>query len=219
MIQLPDITLIAVATTNVEATVRALEYSRRDIQFGAVKLVSPYMPQPAPNSIDHDWVHSFPTIDDWNRYIVYNLHRHFTTEFCLLIHSDGAVANSQSWRPDFLNYSYIGSPWSHQCALAIQGGRDQPYNRVGNSIGIRSHKLCKLPSEIGMEWKRFNADSNEDTFISCHNRILFEQHGCTFAPFDIALQFGREEPLPEHEGVDPFVFHKWQGANSQYPRF
>jgi len=216
MIQLPNVTLIAVATRNHEASFQALLASMKGINFGSVILVSDKLFQ---DLIPTHLIEPFPTIDDWNRYMVYDLYKHFDTEFCLLVHADGFVVNPQSWRDEFLNYSYIGSPWSHQCAVAIQGGRDQPYSRVGNSVGIRSHKLCKLPSEIDMEWKRFNADSNEDTFISCHNRTIFEQHGCTFAPFELAVQFGREEPLPEHEGVDPFVFHKWQGLNAQYPRF
>lgn len=219
MISLPKVTLICVATRDVEQSVKALEYSCRGIEFAEVVLVSPYKPLDAAGYIKWDYIAPFTKIDDWNHYIVYHLHQHFDTEFCLLVHADGFVVHPESWKDEWLNYSYIGSPWDMACSIAIQGGRDQPLSRVGNSVGIKSHKLCKLPSEINLEWKNFNADTNEDTFLSCHNKILLEQHGMKFAPFEVAVEFGRETPLPENENINPFVFHKWAGKNSNYPRF
>lgn len=217
MIELPSVTLIAVSTQNVEATVRAMEYSCQGISFGAVKLVSPYLP--AGTTITHDFIHPFPYIDDWNRYIVYNLWRHFDTDYCFLVHADGAICNPDKWQDKWLEYDYIGAPFDEFTSVAIQGGRDQPYSRVGNSVGLRSRRLCKLPSDINLEWRRFNNDTNEDTFITCHNRLIFESHGIKFAPFEVACEFGREAPLPENIDIEPFCFHKWQGPNTKYPRF
>lgn len=219
-IQLPTVTLIAIATQNVEATGRALVYSCSGIEYGIVKLVSPYRPVDLPDYIQWDEIAPFPNIDEWNEYIVYHLWEHFDTEFCLLVHSDGCVVNPQSWTDEFLAYDYIGSAWSHECAIAIQGGRDQVYSRVGNSVGIRSRRLCKLPVDAKMEWKRYNADSNEDTFISCHTRRIFEACGMKFAPLGLAMEFGREEDIPECQHIThPFVYHKWHGRNANYPRF
>lgn len=218
MTQLPQVTLIALATRDVEATARAMEYSCRDIEFGSIVLLSPHKPV---TSLDLQWIHidPFPSIDNWNEYIVYNLWKHFDTDYCFLVHADGAICNPDKWQDIWLQYDYIGAPWDHETAVAIQGGRDQMYSRVGNSVGLRSRKLCKLPTGIQLEWKRFNADCNEDTFISCHNRKIFEACGMRFASFEVAVEFGRETPLPENENIEPFCFHKWLGHNNKYPRF
>lgn len=219
MISLPNVTLISVATQNVDATARAMEYSCRGIQFGAKVIVSPYMPF---NNINMEWVQidAFPTIDHWNEYIVYSLWKHFTTDYCMLVHADGFVVNPDKWQDKWLAYDYCGSPWDLACAYAIQGGRDQPLSRVGNSVGLRSRRLCKLPTDINLEWKRFNNDSNEDTFLVAHNRVILEQHGIKIAPLEVAVEFGREAEMPENSHItDPFCFHKWQGKNAIYPRF
>lgn len=219
MINLSTVTLLCIATRDVEQSGRALVYSSQGINFAAVKLISPYRPADLPEWILWEYVTPFPTIDDWNRYVVYDLYKYFSTDHCCLIHADGFIVNPDSFQENWLQYDYAGSPWGHECAIAIQGGRDQSYSRVGNSVGLRSHKLCRLPSEINLEWKNFNADTNEDTFLSCHQWDIFAAHGCTKIPFEEAIYFGREEQFPENDHVThPFVFHKWYGKNSQYPR-
>ena len=50
-------------------------------------------------------------------------------------------------------------------------------------------------------------------------RHIFEKHGCKFAPFEEALLFGREMPLPENKGLKTFVYHKTIEENACYPNF
>lgn len=220
-LELPNITLLAVATQNVQQSGTALVYSSAGVEFNSVKLISPFRPEGLPVYIQWDHVDAFPSIDNWNRYIVYDLWRHFDTKLCMLIHSDGYVVHPESWQPEFLQYDYIGAPWSLQSCDAIRGPRIHTHeiNRVGNSVGIRSHKLCKLPTDINMPWIPYNGDYNEDTQLTNHNKKLLESYGITYAPFELALKFGREEELPEHAGIKPFCFHKWSGANHIYPKF
>ena len=221
MILLPTVTLICLATRDVEASGKALEYSCRGIIFGAVKLVSPYRPENLPEYIIHEYIEPFPSIDDWNRYIVYHLTDHVQTDHCLLIHADGFVVNPHRWDPDWLLLDYIGPPWDILTSIAIQGGRNQELSRVGNSVSLRSKRLLNLPTELSMEWKRFNScDSNEDTYISCHNWHIFAQHGCVKGTFEQAMKFGREADFPENEHIiEPFVFHRYHFRNYIYPRF
>lgn len=222
MLSLPNITLIAVATKDPHKALAALQYSSQQIQFGAVKLVSNLTVKHNTHGVAFEYVPKFATIDDWNHYIVYRLHEHVQTDYCLLIHEDGFVVNPQQWQDAFLEYDYIGSPWSMEVATAIQGGRDQPLSRVGNSVSIRSKKLLQLPSQINMPWLRYNGDYNEDTQLTAHNRTLLEAHGISYAPIDIAVHFGREHTMPENEHIThPFVFHKYQHPahpNWNYPR-
>lgn len=220
--KLPNVTLLCLATRNVESAAMALIHSMRDIEYGAVKLVSDYKPANLPDNIQWQQVHKMASIDDWNHEVFYNLWKYFETEFVLFIHPDGFVVNPQSWKDEFLQYDYIGSPWVIACANAIRGPRVNTHElvRVGNSVGIRSRKLCKVPSEAGIPWVRYNNDYNEDTQISAHNRKIFIDNGCRFAPVELAAEFGREEEVPEGRHVEyPFVFHKWKDKNKDYPRF
>lgn len=222
MLSLPNITLIAVATKEPHKALKALEYSSRDICFGAVKLVSQFIRKHNTDHITYEYVKPFQSIDEWNRYIVFELHQHVKTDYCLLIHEDGFVVNPQSWSNDFIAYDYIGSPWSAEVAIAIQGGREQPLSRVGNSVSIRSKKILELPTKINMPWVPYNGDYNEDTQLTAHNRVLLEQHGITYAPLEVAVNFGREHVMPENKHVThPFVFHKYHTPahpNYNYPR-
>lgn len=219
-LQLPQVTLICVGTRDVEASARALEYSCRGIEFGAVKLVSPYRPECA-DYIQWDLVEPFPSIDHWNEYIVYKLTNHIQTDYCLLVHADGFVVNPHKWNPEWLELDYIGPPWDIATAIAIQGGRDQELSRVGNSVSLRSKRLLDLPAATNMEWRRFNAcDCNEDTYISSHNWHLFAAADMKKGTFEQAMEFGREADMPENMHItEPFVFHKWYFRNHIYPRF
>jgi hypothetical protein len=49
VIDLPNITLIAVSSVQIEQTIKALEYSCRGINFGAVKFVTH-------EDIDHEYI-------------------------------------------------------------------------------------------------------------------------------------------------------------------
>lgn len=217
---LPNVTLLCLCTRDVEQGAEALKYSMKDITFADVKLVSDYKPTNLPDTIKWQQVHKMSSIDDWNHEVFYNLWKYFDTEFVLFIHPDGFVVHPQSWKDEFLEYDYTGSPWGAACASAIQGGRDQELVRVGNSVSLRSRKICKIPSEIGIPWRKFNNDYNEDTQITAHNRHLFVQQGIRYAPLKLAVYFGREEEIPENQHITkPFLFHKWAGKNAQYPRF
>jgi hypothetical protein len=221
--RLPNVTLIAVATKEPHKALEALKYSSKEIEFGAVKLLSQLVRKHNTDHVQFEFIKPFISIDDWNKYIVFNLHEHIKTDYCLLIHEDGFVVNPQSWRDGFLHYDYIGSPWSMEVAKAIQGGRDQELVRVGNSVSIRSKKLLELPSKINMPWLRYNGDFNEDTQLTAHNRKLLQSHGITYAPLELAIHFGREAVMPENEHItEPFVFHKHHNPthpNWNYPKF
>ena len=91
--------------------------------------------------------------------------------------------------------------------------------RVGNSVSIRSKRLMEFPKKANLEWKR-DEDGfyNEDIFICCTNRHLFEAEGMKWAPLDVAKYFAHEHTIPEVVGITPFAFHKWWGQNEKFPR-
>ncbi len=205
-INLPNITLVAVACVRVQETVKAIEKSCSSINFGSVKLIT------------HEEIKSefFETIqihkldyEQYNKFVVYELHKYIDTEFALIIQDDGFVTGPYQWRDEFLEYDYIGAPWP--LPTDTFSYRDPFGNliRVGNGgFSLRSKKLLSLPTKLNLEWKSYFGFFNEDGFFTCHNRHLFEKEGCVFAPIEVAKYFSHESPIPETYGITPFGFHK-----------
>jgi len=192
MIYLPDVTLIAVTGRDITAHWQALNKSSKDIEFGDIKLIEKH----------------FDSIDDWSKYIVFNLTDHINTKFALLIHADGYVINPQVWNPDWLNYDFIGAPWPLPTDSFSYRDTKGVIQRVGNSVSLRSKRLLDLPKKIHMEWKSFHGFYNEDGFISVNMRHVFEENGCTFAPLDVAVHFSKEHTIEENKDIDKtFCFH------------
>ena len=153
-------------------------------------------------------------INDFNFYCIYNLGKHVETSHGLLIHPDGYVIRPSLWDNNWLQYDYIGAPWRDDpTAYLDPWGKNQ---RVGNGgFSLRSKKLLDLPSKIEVPWevnvgdfyKHMNAGLyNEDGNICVHNRHIFEENGCKFAPVEVASKFAREETLPDSE-EETFGFH------------
>lgn len=218
--KLDNVTLLAVATRNVEATAKALMYSCKAIDYGDVHLVSPYRPSFFPSQYRWTFIEPFASIDDWNHHIYYFLWKYFDTSHTILIHDDGYVCNPEIWKDEWLKYDYIGSPYSMAFSEKLSKQKNQPISRIGNSVGLRSRRLCKLPSELGFEWRKVDGNYNEDVKISVHCRQQFEKEGMVFAPLQEAILFGRETEFEENAKIDKtFLFHKFKGKNAQYPQF
>lgn len=220
MLFLSNITLVAVATTEVEATSMAIKYSCRDIVFGRVLLIANYNPNPNSNEYDFIKIQAFKNISEWGKFVVFELFKFINTDFIILIHADGFIVNSNKWTNNFLNYDYIGSPWplsKHPIAFRDINGN---VCRVGNSVSLRSKKILELPTKLNLKWENFILNfPNEDGYLCAQHKVLLESKGVKFAPLEVAIHFGREFPIPENKGISPFLFHKWVGENNIYPKF
>ena len=216
---IPNLTLIAVATKDLEKTAMALRYSKSEINFGAVKLLAHYKPWNVGEEIEYSRIKPFRNVDDWGKFIIYDLHNYVETDFIMLIHADGFIVNPKLWNADFLNYDYIGSPWPiPKDPISYRDGMGTLY-RVGNSVSVRSKKLLQLPSILKLPWEPFNGMYNEDGFLCVKHRKTLEREGVCFAKLDDAKHFAHERMLPETQNLKPFAFHKWQGNNNIYPKF
>ncbi len=220
-LELKNVTLAAMTSVNIYETIKALQYSMREIDFGEVVLITHRKPLSLPRNIHYRHTSKLNDIDAFNYKMVYELSDYIDTDYVLLVHYDGFVVNPQSWRDEFLDYDYIGSPWplpDNDIAY-----RDSKGNicRVGNSVSIRSKRLLEFPRQAGLKWERMeDGFFNEDTFLCCKNKNIIEDAGMTFAPIEVAKYFGHEHMIPEIMDVEePFIFHKWRGRNEKYPRF
>lgn len=219
MINLDNVTLIAMTSVKIEETIKALEYSCREIKFKSVKLVTHKLPNNLPNNIEYCYIDRITNIDEWSRCIIYDLGKYVDTDFAMLIHDDGFIVNPYFWRDDFLNYDYIGAPWPIPNDSFSYRDINNELIRVGNSVSLRSKRLIDLPNKLNLEWKPFHGYYNEDGFICVNYRHKYIENDMKFADINIAKYFSHETMIPEIVGITPFAFHKWNGTNINYPRF
>jgi hypothetical protein len=219
MVNLKNVTLIAMTSVGLTPTVNALEYSCQGINFGSVKLISDIKPDNLPSIITHEFTEKINNIEEWNHDIIYKLGKYVETDFAILIHADGFIVNPESWRDEFLEYDYIGAPWPLPNDDFSYRDISGELIRVGNSVSLRSKKLINLPTKLNLEWKPFHGFTNEDGFICVNNRHIYKEHGCKFSDIDIAKYFSHEVMIPEIQGIKPFAFHRHFGTNSNYPNF
>jgi hypothetical protein len=210
MLELPNVTLIAVSSVNINETAQALWKSAKHIKFNSVKFVTDANVEA--NGLEFVKIPKIKTIDEYSKFMVYDLGDHIQTDFALIVQYDGWVTNPDSWDNEFLNYDYIGAPWPIPPKDDNITFRDPFGNvqRVGNGgFSLRSKKLIDLPKKLNLEWKPYFGFYNEDGFIAIHNRHILKQNGCNFAPLELAARFSREHTIPENEHIlKPFGFHK-----------
>lgn len=214
ILELPTVTLAALSSIRMYATVQALKYSMQKIKFGDCIFISHRKPFYLPKNIRFEYTTKMKTIEDFNYKMLYELHKYVKTDFVLLVHFDGYVVNPEKFRPEFLDYDYIGSPWPDGRFKDIYGN----VIRVGNGVSFRSKKLLELPQKLNIPFE-FEEINPEDLFLCTRYRHLLLENGIKYAPLEVAKYFGRELMIPEIEGIEPFVFHKWFGSNECYKNF
>lgn len=196
MLNLEMVTLIALTNQKIPAHEEAFRKSSEGIKWGARKLI-----------VDLDCT----SINSWNRKIIFELHQYVETPFAMLIHADGYPINPGAWKPEFLDYDYIGAPWPlprDDFSYLTPSGE---LVRVGNSVSLRSKRLLKFPSHLGLEWKSYYGNTNEDGFLCCHNRDALIRQGCKFAPLEVARYFSKEHTIEENKDIplqEIFAFHQ-----------
>lgn len=136
-------------------------------------------------------------INHYNNWCIYELHKHFNTEYVLIFQNDGFALNPQNWTDEFYNYDYIGAPWPDYL------GWTNHTNKVGNGgFSLRSKKLCEYTPNLPHD------TTNEDTKICSKYRHLINQQNLKIAPIEIARKFSVENPLdPEHNLTTTFGYH------------
>ncbi|MFT3975862.1 MAG: DUF5672 family protein [Sphingomonas bacterium] len=173
---LPDVTLCAVTSVNVAATVRALEASMAQVHFGTCKLLTD-VPVRHP-AIEVVPIARLTSAAAYSRFMLGALTDHVETPYCLVVQWDGHVLSSARWRSEFLEYDYIGARWPQ-----FSDGRD-----VGNGgFSLRSRRLLEACGA-----QNFRADHPEDIAICRTNRAMLEARGLRFAPAALADLFAAE---------------------------
>jgi hypothetical protein len=185
MHELDGVTLCCVDTTNHWLALRALDLSRRGVQFARLLLLTDVLPSGlrAPEGIEIVPVTAIASRAAYSEFIVKSLLLYVPTPHVLLVQWDGYVANPGAWDHAFLDYDYIGAPWSWY----------DDEMRVGNGgFSLRSRRLLEA-----LQDGRITVGATEDETICRRYRPLLERdYGIRFADEATAERFAFEGAYP-----------------------
>lgn len=199
-INLPDVTLFAVACVRVGETIDALKQSMKGINYGEIIL----------------FTHENHNLDElgikvikinkldykgYNQFVAYKLGDYIKTAFGLLVQNDGYVLRPDKWDPEFLRYDYIGAPWPADAHLTAEGVNV----RVGNGgFSLRSRKLMTALQKLKLPFTdRKTGYFHEDGLICNYYRKALEEYGIKYAPVEVASRFSRESDCHDSK---PYTF-------------
>lgn len=177
-LHLPQVTLCAVTSINVNATIAALEASMAAIDFADCLLFSDAEVRPANPAIRIIPIPKLRSAEAYSAFVLRELAAYISTSHCLIVQWDGHVANPAMWDPAFLDCDYIGASWPQ-----FADGHD-----VGNGgFSLRSRRLLNA-----LQLAEFPSAHPEDVAIGRIYRSRLEALGLRFAPKPLADRFSAE---------------------------
>lgn len=178
-LELPAVTLCAVSSVNLRATLAALRSCLDQADFAECLLFTDAAGLAADPAIRIVPIERLSSSQDYSRFILRELADHIRTDHCLIVQWDGFILDARQWTPDFLEFDYIGAPWPQ-----FSDGHD-----VGNGgFSLRSRKLLEACRD-----QLFREEHPEDIAICRTNRALLEsKHGIRFADRSAADRFAVE---------------------------
>ena len=188
---LPTVTLVAVTSIGLDATVRALSASIRQVGFGRALLLSDRRPS-AFEGTSIEWTEIPPIRSkaEYSRFMLHELADHVQTSHVLCVQWDGFVLNGDLWDDEFLEYDYIGAIWPN-----FSDG-----HTVGNGgFSLRSRRLLQALKNLP-----YDGSTAEDLVICRVLRPQLEQLGFRIAPEEVARRFAYERTAPTGK---EFGFH------------
>ena len=204
-----DVTLVAIDCTNrISNTIKALEISKKELDFGKVLLLSHERPESLPDGIDFKQCPKIENIDQYNLFMFFILTEYIDTPFCLTVQDHAYIINPSMWDDRWLDYDYIGAPWAYREDAYICHDTGE-HVRVGNGgFSLRSKKLLDIPITYGMPLKEEQGFYNEDGNLCVYHRKMMLQLGIKYAPLKVACRFSFETPIEEILGLRTFGFHR-----------
>ena len=217
---LPNITLLAASSVKIDLVQDALKISSYEIDFGAIKLLSSTKPKIKFPEIEYIHIPKM-NLDGYCKLIIENLYEYFNTTHCLIIQDDSFVVNPDQWNNDFLNFDYIGAPWTKTVSPPWTKtvspkeniNIELVNNRVGNGgFSLRSKKLALVCKKLNFSDLKFKFSINNQDIIICHYLYDYmKKKDIKFAPIKLASNFSMEHEKTNNQyGYDinkVFGFH------------
>ena len=223
---MPTLGITCIETRAIDKAVAAIERTLACIEAKKIYWISTNLFPKQPNSIEvvNLLINDFTDFSrDINQLLLQVVPKIVTTDFNLIVQTDGFAVNRDAWSDEFWEYDYIGAPWPWMWG----GGPPWKGPIVGNGgFSLRSRKLYHALNETCIGW-RFDhlardprASQREyygilpsgDRFIPedlliClwHRDVLETRYGIRFCEPELASQFSVETIHPSME--------KWLGKS------
>lgn len=209
-LHLPDVTLVAITSVDIDETNAVLQHCLGRTAFGGAKLLCSELPQTPDRRIEYLRIPAV-NLEGYNWIVLRLLHRYIDTSHCLIVQPDGFIVAPERWEQAFLDYDYIGAPWPAQIFVrqTPEWTLDLDRNRVGNGgFSLRSKKLLDAVARIPADALTFRV-MNEDVVICHYLHDTLTAAGITYAPLELAARFAveTEEAVPGLKLGTTFGFH------------
>lgn len=191
MLKLNNITLICADTVNPAAAIASMQKSMSKVKFAKCVLCTNVDVQV--DGIDIVLIPTLNSKEDYSKFIIFELYKHFNTDYCLIVQHDSSVLFPEAWQDEFLNYDVLGAAWLYT------DGRN-----VGNGgFSLRSKRLQTI---LGTD-PNIKMYSPEDEVIGrLYRQYLEETHGIKYPTDDVADEFAFELREPR---CKTFGFHSY----------
>lgn len=201
MLNLKNIDLIAISSVKPLETIKSLNYSSYGIEFGSIKFLTHINKEDLPGA-DVENI-EFVKIDEINSHSAYSdfclkLKNYTSNDFVLIVQNDSFITNIEQWTDEFLEYDYIGAPWTQKQFVDWN-----LKNRVGNGgFSLRSRKFLEYSSLFDS-----CRGSHEDGFLTNWTWEYSQRFGIKFPSAELALRFSIEHVENVYLPENHFGFH------------
>lgn len=181
-LRLENVTLCAISSSNVHATIQALETSLAYVDVAEAILFTDDDPTRQTTALAADirvvQIDKIASSEAYSHFVLERLVDYIRTSHCLIVQWDGHVVDPAHWRPEFLQYDYIGARWPQF---------DDGYDVGNGGFSLRSRALMEACRMEG-----FRCHHPEDLATGRTNRKFLEGLGMRFAPAKLADDFAAE---------------------------
>lgn len=188
LLTLEAVSLVAVDCVFLDRTVRALRHCLRLVRFRDAFLFTDRAID-LPSDIERVPIPRLDSLESYSDFLLRGLptYRGLFAPHVLIVQHDGFVLSPAAWRPDFLDWDYVGAPW-HDGAVGNGG------------FSLRSRRLLDVLADLAPE---MDVVHPEDTILCRHYRPRLEKGGIRFAPTAVAAAFSVEN----RPWADSFGYH------------
>lgn len=201
MLTLNNVELISISSIKIEESIEALRCSSKNINFKSVKFLTHVDRHDIKVPLDGIQLIKIQELKSSTEYSDFclSIKNYINADYVLIVQNDGFVIDYNKWDNRFLDYDYIGAPWTEK-----QSQDWKISNRIGNGgFSLRSKKFLEYSSMFTTCY-----GYNEDGFLTNFSG-LSQRFGIKYPPVDLAKLFSIES-LEEGEVFDPtksFGFH------------
>lgn len=182
MLNLNTISLVAVGSTRIEETRKAINICTNTCKFDNILYLTEKQNHEKDKGINYIDIDRINSKYDYQQFVVLNLPDillNFNSSHFLIINWDGFIINTGAWTNEFYTYDYIGAPWPWLNNVCGNGG-----------FCLKSKKFLNWQKQIFKDIDKVNEP--EDLVLSYYYRDEFQKLGCKYAPGKIGYRFSTE---------------------------